>query len=330
MKQFSTPTLKLTASLLGVLMLFLSSLEVMAQSPATTADVLFKVLAAQGDVATSKATEVTKLAAGKSLYRDQIVTVTGKSYLGLVHKTGKAIEIREPGTYKVWDLDAVVTNTASTSLTKKYAKYVFGELQREDDKGMRKNHQQYMAVTGAVSRAAAKTGVVKAYIPASTTISDGIPTSLSWAPVANAGGYVVTIQDMFDTIVWQKETIDTTLAVDFNELKGLANTRTGIIKVGTKARGMKNAIGYPIKLLPELEATKLKQELDEYSKQNNQGDQSTPLNDLVQGYFFESAGLNLNALASFRAAMIKAPEVEDYKLQYQDYLMRTGLLVVKE
>lgn len=304
-------------------------LLIQTQGIAQESEAIFKVLAAQGEVATNKQTEVVKLVAGKSLYRDQIIQITGKGYLGLMHKSGKPIELREPGSYKVWDLDASVSKVANASITKKYAKYVFGELQRDEDKPLRKNHQQYMAVTGAVSRAAMKAGVVKAYIPTSTYVSMLAPTTVFWSPVANADGYIITVQDMFDTVVWRKETNDTTVSINFAELKELAESRTGIIKVGTKTRGMKNAVGYPVKLMTESENIKVMAELADFKK-TEVTDSKSALDDLVMGFFYESAGLNLNALEAFKSAVIKAPEIEDYRYQYTEYLFRSGLLLGRD
>lgn len=330
MKKLLSATISFVQSGYVSAVLLFTIFSVTATAQEAKQEILFKVLAAQGDVATTKSTELSRLAAGKSLYKDQVVQINGKGYLGLMHKSGKSVEIRQPGTYKVWDLDAVVTKTASSSLAKKYAKYVFGELQRDDEKGLRKNHQQYMAVTGSVSRSANKSGVVKAYIPQNTTVGSTIPATISWAPVAKSGGtYLVTIQDMFDAIVWQKETADTSILMDFSSLSQLTNSRTGIIKIGTKNKGLKHAIGYPIKLMQQDDALKLKEEMVEFEKETPTSAESTALNELIQGYFFESAGLNLNALESFRSAMVKAPEIEDYRIQYLDYLTRSGLVATK-
>lgn len=324
MKSSSTHILKsiLTRSAVAVLLAFFG-LDAKAQQP----EVIFKVLAAQGEVVTTKATEQARLAAGKSLLKDQVIQVSGKGYLGLIHKTGKSLELKEPGTYNVWELDAVVNKTASTSLTKKYAKYVFGELQREDEKGMRRNHQQYMAVTGAVSRAVASATQVKAFVPAACTVSTTLPTALYWKPLEGTNTYKVTIQDLFDAVVWSQETADTSIVLDFSKIKGLESTRTGIVRVSSVQKGPKSAIGHPVKLLPEAESRLMKVELEEFKSQQDGIEEKSALNSLSLGYYYERCGLHLNALQCFKDAALLGGEVLDYQLQYQEYLVRAGIAV---
>lgn len=292
---------------------------------AQQAEAVFKVLAAQGDVVSTRQNEQQRLSAGKQLLRDQVVQVTGKAYVGLVHKSGKSLELKEPGTYNVWELDAVISKNANVSLTKKYAKYVFNELKKDDEGGMRRNHQQYMAVTGAVTRGANAQNVVHAYVPAATVIAEGLPPTLCWSSMPNTKGYTIMIQDLFDTVIWKQDTRDTAVKLDFAKLQALNQTRTGIIKVGTTEKGFKNAVGHPIKLATPSEVARIKAELAELQG----GEESNPsaLSHMMLGYYFEQQNLHLNALDHFRQAAIISPEVEDFRLEYQEYMFRTGILL---
>jgi len=120
---------------------------------ATSQDYIFRVLANKGSnqVQTAGTFEPTSLKTGAKLNSgDQIITASG-SYIGLVHRTGKTMEIRTPGTYSISELQGRV-NKGTSSVANRYMNFVMNKM-NEGDGNVYTNYRKNSNVTGAVSRA---------------------------------------------------------------------------------------------------------------------------------------------------------------------------------
>src|SRR6218665_3094361 len=109
--------------------LFIANTAVFAQ---TGQDYAFKVLANKGanEVKTGNAWAAVKT--GASLKKEDELKVTENSYLGLVHASGKPMELKQAGTYKVADLAAKM-NGGSSVLTK-YTDFILSSNSAEAKK----------------------------------------------------------------------------------------------------------------------------------------------------------------------------------------------------
>lgn len=299
----------------SILALVLSASVVSAQ------EAVFKVLAAKGEITSVESSNKNSLSAGKKLFKDQTIQVGGSGYVGLVHRTGKTMEIKAPGTYAVNELDKSFTaNNAGSSVTKKYANYVFGEMTKEEEKNLKKNHQQFMAVTGAVSRSIVRTHGVKVNCPP-TLATASIKTPLSWTKPQGTESFTIALFNMYDEVVWKTETSDTSMVLDFASLPGLKGSKMCVLKVLPKDKSLNTAGGYPIKFFNAEENTQFQ---NEYAAILETADGSAA-SKIVQAIFFETYGLNLNALQSYKEAIGMAPDVEDYRALFTDFLSRTGV-----
>ena len=83
-------------------------------------EMAFRVLASKG----MNSVDAQNLRIGSKINANQSIKVGAESYLGLAHKSGKTLEIKEAGTYKVSDLEARFDN-ASNGVTSKYIDFVF-------------------------------------------------------------------------------------------------------------------------------------------------------------------------------------------------------------
>lgn len=285
-------------------------------------DAVFKVLASRGSVTAINNAEKNQITTGKKLFTNESIEVSGSSYVGLMHKSGKTIELKQPGVYAVKELDTKIASASGAGVGQRYANYVFGEITKDDKKDMKGNHQQYMAVTGAVSRAMAhsRAAAVNPLIPQSSILPN-TSYNLAWLKVNGAPGYVVQVSDLYDEVLMQKETQDTIMAVDFSSIARLKNERMCMVKISIKGRPNMASNQHSLKFLTTEEANKLKKDIDGFKAETN----PSAISKVAQAMFYEENELFLDALNAYREAMTLEPEVEDYRALYRDYLVRVGL-----
>ena len=104
----------------------------------------FKVLANRGDNKIKTGEEWKPLKTGASLKAQDELIVSNDAYLGLVHASGKTMELRDAGNHKVSDLAKKVSQGGS-SVASKYADFVLSKMSAEGKKNR-------LSATGAVHR----------------------------------------------------------------------------------------------------------------------------------------------------------------------------------
>ena len=216
-----------------------------------------------------------------------------RSYVSLMHKSGKTLELSKQGSYKVQDLSKDIATKSTASLSEKYANYVLKKL-TDEKANLEENYQSYMAVTGSVERDLNNLKI-RLFLPASTELLENNQV-LAWSSVKNADGYTVTITDMFDKVLLKQQVADTTFSVSTKQLLDAAQ------KAGsTNSKALKAELG----------------------------DTQTTLSQLLIASFYELNDFHAEAIALYRNVVTRHPEVEDYQKLYKDYLMRIGAMPVK-
>ena len=109
----------------------------------------FRVLANKGQNKVKKAGASTAvpLKTGATLNADDQLIASEGAYIGLMHKTGKTLEVRTPGTKKVSDLEKKV-NVKATSVTNRYAQFLANKMNEKEKPGYRSR----LNATGAAKR----------------------------------------------------------------------------------------------------------------------------------------------------------------------------------
>lgn len=275
---------------------------------------VFKVLASRGKNTLADGSAVF---AGKKLSATDVIKVSDGSYLGLIHTTGKTLEVKEAGTYKISELSTKAI-AKSSSITKKYSAYVIGELTKAESSDIHANYQKNMKVTGSVERAVGD--VTKMILPKSSNIIDPINV-LTWPKSAKATSYTLEVSNMFDDVILTKETNDTSYTLDLNTIK-MPKDQTVMVKI--KANGTDIAPeSYVLKSLVATKSPEIFADKDQLSKEFAE---ESALNYMMKASFYAQNNLFIDAKNSFEAAIKLEPGVSEYKSAYMNFLAKNSLL----
>jgi hypothetical protein len=282
-------------------------------------DFLFTVLATKGanKYAAPGSNEWKTITPGKKLSKDDKLSIEENGYIGMVHKSGKTIEIKKAGTYEVGKLNSEVA-AQNSSITKKYVEYVTSELTNTGSEDMASNRHKYMDVTGSVERDVPS---IKVIAPKESFVI-GLPVLLKWKPVAGAKGYAVTVKNLFDEPVYTIEVENNFAVLDFSKLNIQKDKVYGYVIETKGADHVAKFEGYSFKSLPDDKASKVSKEAGELKANLNE---ETALNKIILATFYEDHNLLLNALECYEAALKLAPEIEEYKVAYGKFLDRNKL-----
>lgn len=306
---------------------------------ANAQDYAFKVMATNGSVNLKAGNK--RVWAGSTLGAADEVVVGANSYIGLMHKGGKTLEIKQAGSYKVSQLNSQVASTNS-STSAKYVNYVAGEMAKADRQDINKNHRKYMAVTGSVERATYSTAL--AYFlheqggkPAEVNLFNPVATIRLYGnpilgnKVANKT-FLVRVTDFRNKEVFKQEVKaneqgQALIIIDFSKFPYKGDP-TFIVESSLEEskEPEANRAKYNLTLLKEGE----KYEAVKKAMADFEGETSA-LSKVVQAGIFEQEGLILDAASCYEAAIAAEPNVETFRIAYDDFIARNRmkLLVTK-
>ncbi|MGK7391414.1 MAG: hypothetical protein ACNS60_13745 [Candidatus Cyclobacteriaceae bacterium M2_1C_046] len=270
----------------------------------------FRVMVNKGSNEVKKGGEWMPLKTGAYLNDEDELKVTDDAYLGLVHSSGKTLELKDAGTHKISNL-ASNMNTGSSSVASKYADFVLSKMSAEGKKNR-------LSATGAVSRGTE--GDIKIFMPNSAGVYTNDPI-LKWSEVEGENvDYTVTVTNMFEDVLMTANTSDPEYQLDL-ENENISDQKVVLITVSAGNDNAKSST-YAIKKLPTEDSQKIKSKLDELM---NEVDQPTALNKYILAGFYEENNLLIDALTSYVEAMRMAPDVETYNEAYEEFLLRNRL-----
>jgi len=274
-------------------------------------DYAFKVLANKGanEVKSGEAWQPIKT--GATLQLSDEIKLSENAYIGLVHKTGKPLELKAPGSIKVADLASRVSG--GTSVLNKYTDFILSSNSAEAKKNK-------LSATGAVQRG--ESNDIQIMLPENQ--HSGIYNSaavISWESHKAEGPYIVTINNMFGEELAQIETPETQLQVELTDPK-FAGENAILVSVFSKADPSKKSAEKLIKKLSPAEKERVKVSLGEIMGEVSE---QTALNKFILAGFYEENHLFIDAVAAYEEAIKLAPEVPSYKEAYDDFLIRHGM-----
>lgn len=271
----------------------------------------FKVLANKGDNKVKSGAEWQPLKTGASLQENDELELSDNSYLGLIHTTGKTIEIKEGGKHKVADLAAKI-NTSGSSVTSKYADFVLSKMSAEGKKNR-------LSATGAVHRGS--NDAITVFMPSSVGVFND-EAIIRWDSLDGSNNmYIVTLNNMFGDELLTIETDEPNIQIDLKN-EQLSKENVVLLSVRSKDDESVKSSTHAIKRLPEADAEKVKSTLNELM---TDVDEETALNKYILAGFYEENNLLVDALTSYEQAINLAPEVESYKEAYVEFLLRNRL-----
>ncbi|MEQ9287892.1 MAG: hypothetical protein RIG77_13330 [Cyclobacteriaceae bacterium] len=280
---------------------------------------IFRVLANKGanQVKRAQSGETQPLKTGATLNSGDEIIASNGAYIGLMHKTGKTIEVRTAGTTKITELEKKLASSQS-GVANRYAQFVMNKM-NEDDGDVNKNYRRNMKATGAVERAT-NNASIKVMLPSSIDILN--PNAIiRWNGSEDGASYLVTVKNIFDEQIFKAETQKTSIKLNFDD-ENLANERLVILNVQVKGNDDLKSSDYGIKRMSSDDAKAITDNLEVLKSEVSD---DSPLNKLIYASFYEENNLLLDALTKYEEAIELSPDVEDFQTIYDDFLIKNGL-----
>ncbi|MFY0654774.1 MAG: hypothetical protein JXQ96_22270 [Cyclobacteriaceae bacterium] len=280
---------------------------------------VFRVLANKGSNQVKRASngQTQPLKTGATLNSGDVLIASNGAYIGLMHKTGRTIEVRTAGSTKISDLETKLAS-AKTGVANRYAQFVMNKM-NQDDGNVNSNYRRNMKATGAVERAA-NNASIKVMLPSSIDILN--PNAIiRWSGLDADANYLVTIKNIFDEEVFKAETTEKSIRINFDDEK-LANERLVIFNVQVKGNDELKSSDYGIKRMSPDDAKSINENLEILKAEVSD---DSPLNKLIYASFYEENNLLLDALTKYEEAIQLSPGVDDFQALMDDFLIKNGL-----
>ena len=286
----------------------------------------FRVLANKGQNKVKKEGSSTPIAlkTGATLSSGDELIASQGAYIGLMHRTGKTLEVRTPGTKKVTDLEKLVS-TKTSSVSSRYANYLANKMNEKE----KPNYRARLNATGAVSRALAGDETIQVLVPSdeANVIGDNAIVSWDTPEGMEVNTFIVTVKNIFDEEIMKEEVTGNSIKLDFTSEQMQNEEGLYIVKVAAKENtdvtsgdiGIKKLSGDDVSQYQE-GLTSLQAELAEDS----------PLNQVIYASFYEENGLIVDALTAIEQAIEMNPDIEDFQILRKDIIERNGIKVYKE
>lgn len=273
-------------------------------------DFVFQVLVLDGEASYLKGEQWQTMELGQSLLQSDVIRLEKNSYLGLSHHNGNTISLKKEGTYEINHLGTKV-GTKERDVASKYASLYVKSLKNPTNK----------TVTASTERSLDQNRV-KILLPNSVDVYND-EVILRWKNIASVGDkYEVKLKNMFNEVIEVKEVQDTKTVLNFKEDK-IAKERMIIVSVNSTEFKDQQSNDYGMKHLTPEEAAPIEQELRELKLEIT--DQQSALDKLILASFYEQNSLLADALTNYEYAISLAPEVEAFRVAYDQFIFRNGL-----
>jgi len=269
-------------------------------------DYAFKVLANKGANEVKSGDAWAPVKTGASLKSGDELKISENSYLGLVHVTGKPMELKQSGSFKVADLAAKVGS--GTTVLNKYTDFILSSNSAEAKKNR-------LSATGAVHRGLED---IKVFLPQNQYSGIYNNTAIINWEAKNGGPYIITLKNMFDDELMKAETPETSLEIKLDDPK-FANESAILVEVKSKADSKSKSEQHLIKKLAPVELERVKKALAEITGEVKE---ETALNEFIMAGFYEENKLFIDAITAYEKAIKLAPDVTSYKEAYEEFLLR--------
>ena len=268
----------------------------------------FKVLINKGQNEIREGNDWRPLKAGASLKAVDELKVSENGYLGLVHSSGKPLEVKDPGHHKVMDLASRIKG--STSVLKKYTDFILSS---------NTNNTNSLTATGAAHRGP---GEIKVFLPkAEHAIVFNDEISIAWAKDPGTKIYVVRFSSMFGDELNSFEVQDTTLSIDLSTQK-FKNEDNIVLNIASRDDSQLASENFILKKLSAGDKKRLTASLAEMSALTRE---KNALNMLYLAGFFEENALLIDASSAYQQAIRLAPDVPYYREAYDRFVLRNSL-----
>jgi hypothetical protein len=296
-------------SILFAALIILLSGQVIAQN-----SFVFKVLGVSGAIKKHTASGDVAISPGTKLNSDESIIVES-GYCGLLHSTGKGLEIKKPGTYQVSDLAKSINASAKAGkVSDRYVNYVMGQLTKEEAEDINANHRKYMEVTGSVERGGAKVYNIRMLALKSNEVLPKTYT-LSWNSNTTNVEYLLEVHNLFNENIFTAKTKENSAAVDFAPLFA-KHGKNLLVTVKVVGKPEIKSYEYSFNLATNTSAAEL-----------GLSEESTSVSNMVNGMICEEKYLYMDALAYYKEAANQEASVEGYKEAYLNLYNRITTVI---
>lgn len=264
----------------------------------------FKVLVTKGKNELKSGATWDALKVGASLKKSDEIKVGPNAYLGLIHSSGKPIELKEAKTYKVADLVAKI-GTGPTVLNKYTDFIISSNTQKRNN----------LTATGAVHRGPNN---IRIFLPKTElAYAYGDSITVQWEKEKAGAPYVVTFTTFFGDELYKTETNATSVTINLND-GAFARESEFQVQVFSK-KDRKESEQYPIRKVKKEERARVKPLFTDVLSQTKE---NTAINKLWQAGFLEKEKLYIDAATAWQRAVKLEPALQE---QYDEFLIRNGM-----
>jgi hypothetical protein len=275
-------------------------------------DFIFKVLINKGSNLIQSEGEWKSIKPGDLLFRKDSVKVEEDSYIGLFHHTGGSLELTKPGIYKVSDL-ALDVGYVKEGVVEDFVEFVMNKMLKAEDSDLKPS------VSNEIERLPDITSL-KVILPSTVDMYNSVAL-IRWIGFEGINNYTVTIKDIFDEVINEFNTEESLFRLNLNS-RSYRNEKLVVFSVRLADDEVVQSVGYGIKRLVGKERTKI---TESYNALISELGDDSALDKLVFAAFFEDNNLILDALTNHERAMYMFPEVEEFRIAYDQFVIRNGL-----
>ena len=275
-------------------------------------DYTFKVLANKGANEVKSGETWQPLRTGASLRENDEIKLSDNSYIGLVHASGKPLEVKKAGSYTVKTLASQIGG--GSSVLNKYTDFILSSNSAEAKKNR-------LNATGAVHRATETAALTLVFPDKNKPEVYNTTAVVNWEDAKASGPYVVSILNLFEEEIMKIETPEKSVKIDLSDPK-LAGESNLLVEVYSKADKKVASKQHMIKKMSATEKETVKKSLGEIIGEVTE---PTALNKLLLAGFYEDKNLIIDAIAAYEEAIQLAPDVPTFKEAYDEFLLRQNL-----
>jgi hypothetical protein len=309
---------KLQISMIACLLVLALTASLMAQGYE------FKVMASKGksEVQKENSTNWADLKVGTQLGSKDKIKLTANTYLSLIHKSGKTIELKNAGTYSVAELSTGLSSNQA-NVSKRFSDYLMAELSSSEDLMSSKKGDK--KTTGSVERSMntqpfVDRNALQLNSPRKINLLSNVFT-FRWNEFENAKEYEFTLTDRFDKPVFTKTVIGNSFTLNADEMK-LDKDTYYFWRVKAKGNDKSKSDDACFLVLSNEKVKAIKDTVETIRKEV--GDDNATSKMILAAYY-EQNFLVEEALKSFKEAVAMAPEIDQYKNLYKRFLQKYHL-----
>lgn len=245
---------------------------------------------------------------GANISSKDEIKVTENAYVGLIHVTGKPLELKDAGKYKVTDLSAKIG--PGSSVINKYTDFILSSNAEKKNR---------LTATGAVSRGGANT--IKIFLPKNDGVVYNNTVIINWEKEKGAPPFIVVFKSMFGDELKRDEVNGYDFTIDLGDAV-FVNEDNILVEVYSKADKNKVSETYTLKKVSRADKDRIKNLLNEFKKDVTE---ETAINKLLLAGFYEQNNLITDAATAYQEAIKLAPDVATFQEDYENFLVRHAL-----